>query len=121
MLTHRRQQIAVKLGGLLVALVTLFSCGGHDLSNLCDCHPKEPDSVDFRHAEKHIPLPPGPATPYYTGPLPQYTGGPGLNVAGPDGETRSVKAVPCARSARETDGFTTCVGIPDQSPMKRRR
>jgi len=62
-LTRRRQQIAVKLGGLLIALVTLFSCGGHDLSNLCDCHPKEPDSVDFRHAEKHIPLPPGPATP----------------------------------------------------------
>jgi hypothetical protein len=65
--------------------------------------------------------PAGPATPYYTGPLPQYTGGPGLNVAGPDGETRSVKAVPCARSARETDGSTTCVGIPDRSPTRHRR
>jgi hypothetical protein len=64
--------------------------------------------------------PPGPPTPYSTGPLPQYTGGPGLNVAGPDGDTRSVRAVPCTRSARETDGFTTCVGIPESS-MKRRR
>jgi hypothetical protein len=66
--------------------------------------------------------PAGSPTPYSTGPLPEYTGGPGLNVAGPDGvSTRSVKAVPCARSARETDGFTTCVGIPDQSPTRRRR
>jgi hypothetical protein len=24
-----------------------------------------------------------------------------------------VKAVPCSTTAKETDGFTTCVGIPD--------
>lgn len=60
-----------------------------------------------------------PPTPYYNGPLPLATGGPGLNVTDSDGvSTRTVKAVPCAVSARETDGFTTCVGIPDQTPAK---
>jgi hypothetical protein len=63
-----------------------------------------------------------PPAPYYSGPLPaEPTGGPGLNVVGPDGSTRTVKAVPCTVSARETDGSTTCVGIPDQSSTKRRR
>jgi hypothetical protein len=41
-----------------------------------------------------------------------YTG-PGRDVVGPDGTTKTVKAVPCGTAARETDGFTTCVGIPD--------
>jgi hypothetical protein len=45
------------MGALFIALTTVLSCGGHDLSNLCDCQPKEPDSADFRHAEKHIPIP----------------------------------------------------------------
>jgi hypothetical protein len=62
-----------------------------------------------------------PTTPYYTGPLPQASEGPGLNTVGPDGSTRTVKAVPCGLFARETDGFTTCVGIPDQSSGRRRR
>jgi len=63
-----------------------------------------------------------PPTPYSTGPLPQSSEGPGLNTAGPDGaSTRTVKAVPCGVAARETDGFTTCVGIPDQGPSRRRR
>lgn len=63
-----------------------------------------------------------PPTPYSTGPLPLSSAGPGLNVPGPDGvSTRTVKAVPCGTVARETDGFTTCVGIPDQSPTRRRR
>ena len=65
--------------------------------------------------------PPGPATPYSTGPLPQVDGGPGRDVVGEDGSTKTVKAVPCSTAARETDGFTTCVGIPDQSPKRRRR
>ncbi len=47
--------------------------------------------------------------------------GPGLNVPGPDGATKTVKAVPCSTAARETDGTTTCVGIPDQSPRRKRR
>jgi hypothetical protein len=61
-------------------------------------------------------------TPYSTGPLPQPGQGPGLNVIAADGvSTRTVKAVPCGVAARETDGSTTCVGIPDQSPRRRRR
>ena len=51
------------MGGLFIAFATVLSCGGHDLTNLCDCKPKQPDSADFRHAEKHIPLPPGAAIP----------------------------------------------------------
>ena len=68
-----------------------------------------------------------PPTPYSTGPLPQSSEGPGLNTVAPDGvSTRTVKAVPCGTVARETDGSTTCVGIPDrgsgnQSPGRRRR
>jgi hypothetical protein len=62
--------------------------------------------------------PAGPATPYSTGPLPEVNTDPGLNVLGPDNSTKSVKAVPCARFARGTDGSTTCVGIPD---TKKRR
>ena len=63
-----------------------------------------------------------PPIPYSTGPLPQSVQGPGLNVIAADGvSTRTVKAVPCGVAARETDGSTTCVGIPDQSPRRRRR
>jgi hypothetical protein len=37
----------------------------------------------------------------------------GLAVPGPDGiSTRTVKARPCGVAAHETDGFTTCIGIP---------
>jgi len=57
--------------------------------------------------------PPGPAKPYSTGPLPEIDTTTGRVVPGPDETTRSVKAVPCSASARETDGTTTCVGIPD--------
>jgi hypothetical protein len=67
--------------------------------------------------------PPGtPPTPYSTGPLPLANTGPGLNVVGPDGvSTKVVKAVPCGTVARETDGSTTCVGISDESPVRKRR
>ena len=41
---------------LILALsVIIFSCGGS--GGICDCHPSAPDSKDFRHAEKHVPLP----------------------------------------------------------------
>jgi hypothetical protein len=61
-----------------------------------------------------------PPTPYSAAPLPQFNAGPGLNKVAPDGvSTRTVRAVPCGAAARETDGFTTCVGIPDQSSKKR--
>lgn len=67
--------------------------------------------------------PPGtPPTPYSTGPLPAQDTGPGRNVAAPDGiGTKAAKAVPCGTTARETDGFTTCVGIPDAPARSRRR
>jgi hypothetical protein len=67
--------------------------------------------------------PPGtPPIPYSTGPLPTQDTGPGLNVAAPDGvSTKAAKAVPCGAAARETDGFTTCVGIPDAPARSRRR
>lgn len=56
---------------------------------------------------------PGPAKPYSTGPLPQIDTGTGLAVPGPNDSTKTVKAVPCGAAARESDGTTTCVGIPD--------
>lgn len=63
-----------------------------------------------------------PPAPYSTGPLPLANTGPGLNVVGPDGvSTKAVKAVPCGSVARETDGSTTCVGISDESPGRKRR
>jgi hypothetical protein len=57
--------------------------------------------------------PPGPAKPYSTGPLPAEDTGTGRTIVEPDGTTKTVKAAPCSPFARETDGFTTCVGIPD--------
>ena len=37
----------------------------------------------------------------------------GLDKVGDDGvSTKTVKAVPCGAAARETDGATTCIGIP---------
>ncbi len=62
-----------------------------------------------------------PPTPYSTGVLPEVDSGPGLARPAPDGSTKTVKAVPCSTAAHETDGFTTCVGIPDQNPKKHRR
>jgi hypothetical protein len=48
-------------------------------------------------------------------PLPEIDTGPGLDkVAPPDGvSTKTVRAVPCSAAARETDGTTTCIGIPE--------
>src|ERR1700722_15357404 len=63
--------------------------------------------------------PPGPATPYYSGPLPEVDTGTGRTIVEPDGSTKNVKAAPCSTAARETDGITTCIGIPDKSPKDR--
>ena len=44
----------------------------------------------------------------------------GRDVVASDGiSTETVKAVPCSTVARETDGSTTCIGIPD-APERRR-
>jgi hypothetical protein len=57
--------------------------------------------------------PPGPGTPYSTGPLPEVLAPTGRSIEGPNNTTLIVKAVPCTVAARWTDGTTTCVGIPD--------
>jgi hypothetical protein len=62
-----------------------------------------------------------PPTPYSTGPLPKEDSGPGRDVVGPDGSTKTVKAVPCSTAARETDGSTTCIGIPEESAKAKKR
>jgi hypothetical protein len=70
--------------------------------------------------------PSAPGTPPNPDVVPQV-GGPlqpgsqtGLDVVAADGvSTKTVKAVPCSTAARETDGSTTCVGIP--SARERRR
>src|SRR5450631_1740841 len=38
----------------------------------------------------------------------------GLAKSAPDGSTRIVPARSCSTAAKETDGTTTCVGIPDK-------
>jgi hypothetical protein len=63
--------------------------------------------------------PAGPATPYYTGPLPEVDTGTGRVVVEPGGSTMTVKAAPCGTAARETDGSTTCIGLPDESARNR--
>jgi hypothetical protein len=45
--------------GLLAA--GYVHCGGSQDQDLCSCSPDEPDSADFRHLAKHIPLPNVPA------------------------------------------------------------
>ncbi len=43
--------------------VLLLSCGGNNSFHLdvCNCAPTAPDSEDFRHSAKHVPLPNTPA------------------------------------------------------------
>jgi hypothetical protein len=47
----------------------------------------------------------------------------GRSQVGKDGiSTETVRAVPCSAFARETDGFTTCIGIPESgADFKRKR
>jgi len=46
----------------------------------------------------------------------------GLAKVDDDGvSTKTVRAVPCSRAAHETDGTTTCIGIPDSGPGRLRR
>lgn len=43
-------------------VMLLLSCGGHQHPlDLCNCTPSAPDSEDFRHDQKHVPLPNGTA------------------------------------------------------------
>jgi hypothetical protein len=62
------------------------------------------------------PAAPGPpSAPLLNGPLPEAdAGAPGLNKVAPDGvSSKTVRAVPCSTAARDTDGSTTCIGIPE--------
>jgi hypothetical protein len=57
---------------------------------------------------------PNDVVPQQGGPLDPQTPT-GLDKVADDGiSTKNVKAVPCSTAARETDGTTTCVGIPDR-------
>jgi hypothetical protein len=80
-------------------------------------------------AQQAAPLaPPPPLVPAPTGAAPT-PGGPllpnsttGRSKVGKDGvSTEIVKSVPCSTAARETDGFTTCIGIPEASEATTRR
>jgi hypothetical protein len=66
-------------------------------------------------------IPGAPAIPPSVGPLPEVDTGPGWNVAAPDGSTKTVNSVPCSAAAQETDGTTTCIGIPDGNLRSKRR
>lgn len=53
---------------MLLAVLCLASCGGTpdsktagDSNSICKCLQTEPDSTDYRHAAKHVPLPNGTA------------------------------------------------------------
>jgi hypothetical protein len=58
------------------------------------------------------PLPP-PAVQGIAGEAPNSTVG--MSRPAPDGSTKIVPARPCSTAAHETDGTTTCIGIPDRS------
>ena len=61
----------------------------------------------------------GAAPPPATGMLPSTT--PGSYQVGDDEiSKKAVKAAPCSTAARETDGFTTCIGIPDNHERSRK-
>ena len=77
----------------------------------------EPAPIDYTKGYG----PPGPSTPYSTGPLPKVDDGPGLDTAGPGGSTKAAKAVPCSTAARETDGTTTCIGISEGARARKHR
>jgi hypothetical protein len=71
--------------------------------------------------------PPAMGTPANPNVVPEQ-GGPlhpasqtGRDVVADDGvSTKTVRAVPCGTAARETDGTTTCIGIPGASERRRR-
>jgi hypothetical protein len=58
--------------------------------------------------------PPAGAVPQPGGPL-LPNSQTGRDIVASDGvSTETVKAVPCGTAARETDGTTTCIGIPER-------
>ena len=54
-MSHRRVAERVVQYGLALLLL---SCGGHQKPlDVCNCTPSAPDTEDFRHNQKHVPLP----------------------------------------------------------------
>ena len=54
-------------GGVALYFALTLSCGGVNFgdvqpNDLCKCIPLEPDAADFRHLEKHVPIPNGTPT-----------------------------------------------------------
>ena len=61
----------------------------------------------------------GAAPPPTTGLLPSTT--PGSDKVGADEiSAKAVKAAPFSTAARDSDGFTTCIGIPDNHERSRK-
>lgn len=58
----RHKKVAARVARYGLAML-LLSCGGHQSQvdqtqlDLCNCTPAGPDSGDFRHNQKHVPLP----------------------------------------------------------------
>ena len=67
---------------------------------------------DFTASPPAMMPPTAGAAPVVGGPLISLSDT-GLNKVAEDGvSTKTVRAVPCSTAARETDGTTTCIGIP---------
>ena len=64
---HRR--LPFRIFSLSIVIAAVLSCGGNNhslqqqLQSICNCQPEPGFDTEFRHAEKHIPLPAGPTTP----------------------------------------------------------
>jgi hypothetical protein len=70
-------------------------------------------------AQTNAPQGPDGPNPALGGPVPEVYPGPGRDEVGPDGiSTKVVRAAPCSTAARETDGTTTCIGIPGPVPRE---
>ena len=55
--------------------------------------------------------------PAFGGAVPEVYPGPGRDEVATDGiSTKVVKAAPCSMAAQETDGTTSCIGIPGPVP-----
>jgi hypothetical protein len=83
-----------------------------------------PETVPSAPTVGVAPSAPGPAVPRDVVP---EQGGPlhpaeqiGRDIVADDGvSTKTVRAAPCTTAARETDGTTTCVGIPGKPQRQR--
>jgi hypothetical protein len=93
------------LAATILALSSLQAFAQQAPSTLGAPPPEAPPAATAPAISGTAPLP-------GTGYLPGTTTG--LDKVANDGiSTKTVKAVPCSTTAKETDGFTTCIGITD--------